>query len=185
MEVEPVPPTPNIEVAVPLTPDVPVHNVSPLASIIGAMYESIKPAVATQLIESEVVKLRASLSQNNQGKNTGVVHCECGLVAYLYQQSALKLTTQFNYIGVSKLSCGACHAWLLAFNATRGQEMTYHTGGTHGKWYTNWAIPPSLATTELKDHFSRLVCEQFVRYCDPNINERALADKTGSSNPNR
>lgn len=191
MAVEPVPPTPDIPVNVPATPLLLTANRSPLAYIIRAMYESIKPRITTRMIEKEVLILGNSLRKNdeanrgrkNTGSNNGVVHCECGLVAFLHGKSPYELATQFNYIGVSKLSCGPCHGWIMAYNETSGQQLKYHTGGTHGKWYPQWAIPPSLATTELKERLSKIICEQFVRYCDPNPHRMSLEDKTGSTNP--
>lgn len=135
MTVEPVSPTPDIAVKVPTDTAIQPE----LAYIIRAMYESIKPKIATRMIEKEASCLQKTLRENNQntGINNGVVHCECGLVAFLHRKSAADLATQFNYIGVSKLSCGPCHAWLMAYNETSDHRFKYHTKGTHGRWFPN------------------------------------------------
>lgn len=69
------------------------------------------------------------------GKAT-TIHCECAVVAFL-QRYAPYLA--FSYIGVSKLSCKACHYWMKAFNDNMG--TTFRTRGTHDKWYGGWARP--------------------------------------------
>ncbi|KAG0634242.1 hypothetical protein HOY80DRAFT_1099887 [Tuber brumale] len=45
----------------------------------------------------------------------------------------------FSYIGLSKLSCGACRLWLEAFNKVG--QWTFYTRGSHGKWYWPWGMP--------------------------------------------
>lgn len=100
MTVEPVPPTDNITVVVPLTPDGATVTPSPLAFLTRAMYESVKPKITTRLINIEVLELMTTLKKRNtallartpqastgDGTNTGVVHCECGLVALLHKKS--------------------------------------------------------------------------------------------------
>lgn len=77
---------------------------------------------------------------------TASVHCECALIADFNTQPHPDLEP-FRYIGVSKLSCAACHLWVRAFNATHHYQ--YHTRGTHGKWYPKWAMPTSLQTPEM------------------------------------
>lgn len=64
------------------------------------------------------------------------IHCECAMVAYLYQNAAFQA---FSYIGVSKLCCKACHYWIEAFNCT--MSTTFRTRGSHDKWYGGWARP--------------------------------------------
>lgn len=67
------------------------------------------------------------------------VHCECALVAHYERHRSVTSTPPFSYIGVSKLSCMPCHLWLRALAATTGRS--YHTRGTHGKWYRGWRTP--------------------------------------------
>jgi len=68
------------------------------------------------------------------------VHCECRLIQYLKTRRGDQWdrVPPFNYIGVSKLSCGACHIWMEASNEY-GQK--FYTRGSHGKWYWPWGIP--------------------------------------------
>lgn len=174
MNVRGVPATKNVPITLPSTE-------GEWQSIIRAMYESIKPRITKNLIDLQVTVLSGLLvSHGKFNPYQGVIHCECALVAYL-EQPDNKLPGQFNYIGVSKLSCGACHSWLMAYNSTCRDELKYYTAGTHGKWYYPWAIPPSLATTELKDELSKIVCGQFVRYCDPGMRDKKAEDLSGST----
>lgn len=71
----------------------------------------------------------------------GMVHCECALIAFLETDTANRWSAipPFSYIGVSKLSCRACHCWIKAFNALGGRK--YYTRGSHSKWYFSWAMP--------------------------------------------
>ena len=59
-----------------------------------------------------------------------IIHCECAMVAYLYQYAAFQA---FSYIGDSKLCCKACHYWIEAFNRT--MSTAFRTRGSHDKWY--------------------------------------------------
>ena len=69
------------------------------------------------------------------------VHCECGLIQYLYTRRGDQWdhVSPFNYIGVSKLSCSACRIWIETFNEWSGRKFS--TGGSHGKWSWPWGIP--------------------------------------------
>lgn len=58
------------------------------------------------------------------------IHCECGGVVYLHQCASFPA---FSYIGVSKLSCKACHYWIEDFNETRSKRV--RTRASHNKWY--------------------------------------------------
>ena len=44
-----------------------------------------------------------------------------------------------SYIGVSKLSCKACHYWIEAYNSAMSTK--FRTKGSHNKWYGRWARP--------------------------------------------
>ncbi|KAG0632819.1 hypothetical protein HOY80DRAFT_721270 [Tuber brumale] len=68
-------------------------------------------------------------------------HCECTIIQYLMTRhgDSWDNVPPFSYIGVSKLSCGACRLWLEAFNEV-GQR-TFYTRGSHGKWYWPWGMP--------------------------------------------
>jgi len=68
-------------------------------------------------------------------------HCECTLIQYIATKhgDSWDNVPAFNYIGVSKLSCGACRVWLEAFNSVGRKK--FYTSGSHGKWYWPWAMP--------------------------------------------
>lgn len=183
MTIVPVPATDHVEIILP-------KNEAELSPLIRAVYESVKPRIPTELITREVNELWPKLPKTEKEKFYGVVHCECALVAYLEnlqnqdkeKPNYTDVSKQYNYIGVSKPSCGACNAWLAAFNKTRDTGRTWYTSGCHGKWYTPWAIPPAFDFADLKDAMAKIVCEEFVRYCNPRVNANTH-DFTGSVNP--
>ena len=63
------------------------------------------------------------------------VHCECALVQYLGEGRDVLWgdVPAFSYVGILKLSCGACRIWLEAFN--RSGRQRFYTRDCHGKWY--------------------------------------------------
>lgn len=186
MDVISVPKTEEVSITLPM-------DELGLSRLIRAMYESVKPWITTNLITLEVDKLLPELKKVVNGVVNslvnGVVHCECALVAYLedpkYQDEKnsnyTDVSNQYNYIGVSKPSCGACNAWLIAFNNTHSKGRTWYTSGSHGKWYNPWAIPPAFDFADLKDKMAKIVCEEFVRYCNPRVYGKTH-DFTGSVN---
>lgn len=152
-----------------------------LQSIVEIMYNSVLDR-QVHLVIDPLMAFMTPKFKFLDNPAAGVVHCECSLVAYLEgirktirdeqdektkEQMKQNEPEPFNYLGVSKLSCGACHAWLMAFNSTTKNDLKYHTAGTHSMWYPLWAMPPSLLTTELKNKMAETVCRRFVRYCGP------------------
>lgn len=88
------------------------------------------------------------------------VHCECALISYL-ESSHLDATPPLRYIGVSRPSCGACHAWLEAFNARGGRK--YHIHGYHGRWCWPWAMPIT-TPVDMLDKFTEVVSRNYTKY---------------------
>lgn len=89
-------------------------------------------------------KTTEAIFENFRKVPLGKVHCECALITHLDNLPPKDSPVPCNYIGVSKLSCAPCGVWIHAFNATRdlgASVRTYHTMGTHSKWYRNWAMP--------------------------------------------
>jgi len=70
------------------------------------------------------------------GGNTLRVHAECRLVVTLMERQG---PAAVSYIGVSKLSCRACAAWLSSLQSVYG--IRFSTKGCHGKWYPGWDLP--------------------------------------------
>ena len=105
-----------------------------------------------------------------------VIHCEVSLILYL--DSNLDKPT-FNYIGVSKLSCKACHLWADSRNK-HAEGVKRYMGGTHDKWYP-WCMPP--CSEEVKRSFIELVateyCLEKVRRAE--ARSRAHSDSTAAS----
>lgn len=117
----------------------------------------------------------------------GVVHCECALISYLGSPKSPGVSDApiCNYLGVSKLSCGACHEWVRAFNVAGGQAMNYCTAGTHGKWYFPWAIPPKFSSDAMKVAMANNAGEQFKRYSNPANASLRRQEWSGSTDPKR
>lgn len=108
-------------------------------------------------LTDEVMKLSARFPG---GRYYGVVHCECALIAHF--ETTRTDPAPFSYIGVSKLSCRGCNAWIQAFNAAGGPQ--YHTQGTHGKWYFPWAMPSVGTETMSRSHVASILREKFLKF---------------------
>lgn len=108
-------------------------------------------------LTEEVMKLCAHFLGD---RHNGVVHCECTLIAHF--ETIHSGPPPFSYIGVSKLSCRGCHAWIQAFNAAGGRQ--YHTQGTHGKWDFPWAMPAMGAATMSQSHVASVLREKYLKF---------------------
>lgn len=73
------------------------------------------------------------------GRENCPVHCECKVVQFFSPPHGPEWVPPFNYIGVSKLSCGACRVWLEAYNEFH--DRPFYTRGSHGAWYWPWGMP--------------------------------------------
>lgn len=104
---------------------------------------------------------------------TGIVHCECALITKLNLEPHPH-NWPVNYIGVSKLSCAACYAWIGAFNATH--TVQYQTRGSHGRWYPKWAMPtaPELQGDAMKAAMNRIVGAAYRTHFDAGVAVRAI-----------
>lgn len=110
----------------------------------------------------------------------GVVHCECSLIVNLREQM-LQANPPLNYIGVSKLSCGACHAWIQAYNAT--QQIQFYTQGTHGRWYEGWVMSPAMKNSHMFSRMKEIVTLAASEHATagPDVRRKiALSDSTGA-----
>lgn len=106
-----VPTPPRVSISLPSTP---LH----WQSLIEAVCNS-HIMTSGKWLTDEVMKLYAHFPG---GRYYRVVHCECALIAHF--ETTQPDPPPFSYIGVSKLSCRACQAWIQAFNTAGGQ---YHT----------------------------------------------------------
>jgi len=92
------------------------------------------------------------------------VHCECSLIHYLERRrrdgTPWGTIAPFNYLGVSKLSCCACHLWMAVFNEQEGRE--YLTKGSHGKWCFPWGMPN--AGESLERGMARKLSKEYYAY---------------------
>lgn len=111
-------------------------------------------------------KTVSAMFQNWPAVAYGKVHCECALIAHLDNLPPDESPVPCNYIGVSKLSCAPCGVWINAFNATRGpgaRVRTYHTMGTHSKWYRNWAMPQTPTSWSITVEMEPILCEKLAQ----------------------
>lgn len=110
----------------------------------------------------------------------GIIHCECALIAK-FNEEVNAPGKPMTYIGVSKLSCSACYAWIQAFNATH--ETKFQTRGCHGRWYPKWAMPvapinldPKKQEEEsaMKDEMLKIVGQEYRKFYDGKLTARAI-----------
>jgi hypothetical protein len=89
------------------------------------------------------------------------LHCELQLIGYLDRHN---ISVHMNLIGVSKLMCWACNAYVNEVNNRRKYDRTYVLSGTSGKAHHAWLIPPGrlghvivgFVSDALEDAISRL-----------------------------
>lgn len=109
-------------------------------------------------------------------------HCACALTQYLTTRhgDSWDNVPAFSYIGVSRLSCGACRVWFEALNEV-GQQRFY-TRGSHGKWYMPWAIPRAKESSEkvmLEESLGEAIAAKISREYIKNLKDRGCY-KSGS-----
>ena len=107
-------------------------------------------------------------------------HCECALIQYLATKhgDSWDHVPAFSYIGVSKLSCGACRIWLEAFNEVSPQK--FYTGGSQGKWYWPWAMPV-VGGRSLREAMAGNISCQYIRFLEASGRYRSGTDSTDAS----
>lgn len=111
----------------------------------------------------------------------GTVHCECSLMVNLDERMK-QADPPVNYIGVSKLSCAACHAWIQGYNSIH--TIKFYTQGTHGRWYKEWVMSPALVDQHMFRIIKDIVEQAAKAHADAGPDERrqiALSDSTGAA----
>ncbi|KAK7462827.1 hypothetical protein VKT23_007404 [Stygiomarasmius scandens] len=105
------------------------------------------------------------------------VHSEIAMIRHIKEQEIGVL----RYIGRSKLSCGACYAYM------RADPERFVTRGSHGKFYPSWRLP-SCSSEEDKDIRLRLVkllqellVKDFTRWVSYQKAERRKSDSSAGS----
>lgn len=115
-------------------------------------------------------------------------HCESALIQYLATKhgDSWDHVPAFNYIGVSRLSCGACGVWLEAFNKVSRQK--FYTRGSHGKWYWPWAMPKANESLgevvpwgSLGEILAGILSDQYNQYLRMHKRYRSGSDSTDAS----
>ncbi|RPA90221.1 hypothetical protein L873DRAFT_1821513 [Choiromyces venosus 120613-1] len=126
--------------------------------------------------ETQAVELAESFGSR---KWVCPVHCECGLIQYLYtkQRNKWDRVPPFSYIGVSKLSCSACRIWIETFNEQ--SEWRFYTRCSHGKWYWPWGIPRTEGP--LVGVMARKVLDEYLAHLDSHKLLRSNSDSSGAS----
>ena len=107
------------------------------------------------------------------------VHCKCRLIQYLQTRGGNQWdqVSPFNYIGVSKLSCGACRVWMEAFNERSGRK--FYTRGSHGKWYWPWGVPGRVGG--VANAMAQRVLDEYHMYLKNQKLRRSYSESTGVS----
>lgn len=117
------------------------------------------------------------------GKWVCPVHCECRLIQYLQtrQGNQWDNVPPFSYIGVSKLSCGACRIWMEAFNEQSGRK--FYTRGSHrdGKWYWPWGVPQAGEGEGVANLMVQKVLDEYHVYLTNQTLLRSNSDSTDVS----
>ena len=91
-----------------------------------------------------------------------------------------KSVPAFSYLGVSKLSCSPCQAWIEAYN--KRDWSKFYTRGSHGKWYWPWAIPrfeENQLTCSMRDRISTA----YYEHCRAKERVRRDSDRSNSGMP--
>lgn len=139
-------------------------------------------------LDSEMILIKANvqtqlmfaLDEVQPRSFKGIIHCECALIAK-FNEEVNPPGEPMTYIGVSKLSCAACYAWIQAFNASH--DIKFQTRGCHGRWYPKWAMPVSRINmdekqqkeeTTLQDEMSRIVGQEYRKFYDAGSATRAI-----------
>lgn len=108
-----------------------------------------------------------------------LIHCETKLIHYLETSHANQWDNvpAFSYLGVSKLSCSACHMWVNSFSQLGGSQ--YYTRGSHGKWYWPWGLP--IMGTALDKVMAKELLETYKRHEKTRGRLRSQSESTGVS----
>ncbi|KAI0315078.1 hypothetical protein OF83DRAFT_1277408, partial [Amylostereum chailletii] len=85
------------------------------------------------------------------------VHCGCSLIAYLHKRSI----TPIPYIGVSKLSCYLCNAYISAHSQSTSFPVT--TLGCHSQVAASWICPPT-ASADVKERLTKVILDKLARH---------------------
>ncbi|KAK2756133.1 hypothetical protein FQN54_005541 [Arachnomyces sp. PD_36] len=98
--------------------------------------------------------------------NNLVLHAEVKLLLAIArsQTDMPHLAKAYSYLGVSKLSCRGCHAFIQAYNRAH-PESRYITRGSHGKSYWPWKFPdPSnfSKSDETAEYTYRILAQRWV-----------------------
>lgn len=119
-----------------------------------------QPAKYRNIDPESVERFITNLSKDSCGHKFSI-HPEVALLSWLHRNNPDALP----FIGVTKLSCAACHYYFHAANnslALGGRPFA--TMGTHGKFYRSWVLPPD-TPPEVRDQFVRSLQDVLVEEC--------------------
>ncbi|KAK7448450.1 hypothetical protein VKT23_013712 [Stygiomarasmius scandens] len=117
----------------------------------------IDPRVASKFAQKLHYDHLIKCGEDQVERATPSVHAEVALATWLCRE---KLEA-YPYIGVSKLSCGACHQYLRAINADM-HLPGFLTGGTDGKYYHSWVCPPE-TSVDVRNRLVKYLQEVLVK----------------------
>lgn len=123
--------------------------------------------------------MKSVLANTPDPTTTGTVHSECALISNLHEEMLRNPIRPVNYIGVSKLSCAPCYAWIDAYNETA--QVKFYTQGTHGRWYPGWTMSTVLQPDKLLERMMAIVALAKKTFEEGQDKRRILiTDSTGA-----
>ena len=149
----------------------------------------LSPGRNEQTFATDLGNLWPKPKPNSTPSFTPFLHCELQLIGYLDRHN---VTVHMNLIGVSKLMCWACSAYVKEVNNRReledGLKKPYVLSGTSGKAHHAWLIPPGeehrdvvvkIVSDALKDAISSLA----HKLGHQRIHSGGSDSSTGSTSP--
>ncbi|KAL1885941.1 hypothetical protein Plec18167_001442 [Paecilomyces lecythidis] len=113
----------------------------------------------------------------------GYVHCEVKLLTYLYTSRSEK-GPAYSYIGLSKLCCLPCYAFVQTFNEVFGTKFVIK--GTHSKLYVPWIFPGDCPQHDrVAEGVYKRLANHVVPWYHGFVPENVPSDYTAQSNPSR
>lgn len=137
-------------------------------------------SAAIAVVENKLASYSTIAANNTITAN---VHAECTLLHHHLQSPR---PTPFSYIGVSKLSCIACHLLFKSYehHASLFGKMVFHTKGSHFKLYFPWVCLPSPGSIDffpdVLDHMTVRVKYLIKRHLNNKIAQE-ISDSTDAS----
>lgn len=157
--------------------DLKVDTLEPQQSVVGhqlpedfagwnAVVQKAITVCDAEISKGDVLKkVLDSAVKKYEGKQPHcVVHCEANIIDHFAAAASSSSRQPVPYIGVCKLSCKSCDAFLRAYNATNPKVRFYTRRGAGGKWDFPWKLPTRYEKSRLMQHMYEDVCVDLFNY---------------------